>query len=260
MQIFLINLDRHPMRLKRMEGLLQGLSFERIAAVDGKTIDGLEKRVNPEPISRADLSRYEKACILSHRAAWLRFLAGLDRHCCILEDDVFISPDFPRFINDESWIPENGGLVKIETYDHRVFVSRKRIPCLNRSAAQLHSTHFGTGAYILSRRRASILLDETCDPDRALDCLLFDETAIQKRSPIYQLLPALCIQGRNIENGILFPEMQSAINQGRPKKKKTVLNKIKTELIRPFRQLKNFAGTKALERQMQARCCIVPFA
>lgn len=265
MRILLINLDRQPMRLKRMEELLRGLSFERIAAVDGKTINGLERRVNLDPVCRADLSRYEIACILSHRAAWLRFLAGKERYCCILEDDVFISPDFPKFINDKLWVPENGDLVKIETYDRRVFLSRKRIPCLNRSVMQLHSLHFGTGAYILSRKRASILLDETFNPNRTLDRILFDETAVQKWSPVYQLFPALCIQGRNIANGILFPEMQSAIsprplaNPPSPKKKKTFLKRIKTELARPFQQLQTFAQTKALERRLQARCCIVPF-
>ena len=259
MKLLLINLDRHPMRLKRMENLLQGLAFERIAAVDGRTIEGLEKRVNPEPISRKDLSRYERACILSHRAAWSRFLAGADRYCCILEDDVFISPDFSLFMNDESWIPERCDLMKIETYDHPVFISRKKVPCLNRHAVQLHSTHLGTGAYVLSRNGASVLLNETADPDRALDRILFDETAIRRRSPICQLLPALCIQGRNLENGILFPEMRSSINQERPKKKKTVLKRIKKEIIRPLRQLKKFAERKAFERRMQACLSTVAF-
>jgi glycosyl transferase family 25 len=266
MQILLINLDRQPMRLKRMEELLRGLSFERIGAVDGKTIDGLDRRINPEPVCRADLSRYEIACILSHRAAWLRFLAGKERYCCILEDDVFLSTDFSKFINDESWLPENSDLVKIETYDRRVFLSRKKIPCLNRSVRQLHSLHFGTGGYILSRKGASILLDETSDPNRTLDRILFDEPAVQKWSPVYQLFPALCIQGRNIENGILFPEMQSAINPRplikppRLKKKKTLLQRIKNELAHPLHKLKKFAATKALERRLQACCCIVPFA
>ena len=259
MQIFLVNMDRHPMRLKRMEGLLEGTSFKRIAAVDGHTIDGLEKRDQALPMSRDSLSRYEKACILSHRKAWIEFLAGREQHCCILEDDVFIGPDFFRFINDESWIPEDGDLVKIETFGDRVFVSRKELPCLNRSAAQLLSIHFGTGAYILGRKSASALLDETADPERTLDRILFDETAIQKRAPIYQLLPALCIQGQNLENGILFPEMLSAIKQKRPKKNKMLFKRIKTELIRPFRQLKRLVLTKARERRTHARCCVVPF-
>jgi glycosyl transferase family 25 len=234
--------------------------------VNGKTIAGLERRVNPEPTSCEDLSRYERACILSHRAAWLRFLAGKELYCCILEDDVFISRDFSMFTNDASWIPENGDLIKIETYDRRVFLSRKRIPCLNRSVMQLHSLHFGTGGYIVSRKGASILLDETSDPNRTLDRILFDETAVKKGSPVYQLFPALCIQGRNIENGILFPEMQSAINPRplikppRPKKTKTLLQRIKNELAHPLHKLKKLAATKAVERRLKARCCIVPFA
>ncbi|HEX4796207.1 MAG TPA: glycosyltransferase family 25 protein [Humisphaera sp.] len=259
MQIFLVNLDRHPARLKRMLELLKGASFKRIAAVDGRTIEGLETRDPARPMSRDNLSRYEKACILSHRKAWLEFLAGSDDRCCILEDDVFIGPDFFRFMNDESWIPQDGDLVKIETFRNRIFVSRKEIHCLNRSAAQLLSLHFGTGAYILSRGMAEVLLEETCDPQRTLDRILFDETAIARRSPIYQLLPALCIQGQNLENGILFQEMQSAIKPKRLKKNKTVFERITIEVARPLRHLKYFVWAKARERQMQARHCIVPF-
>ena len=259
MQIFVVNLERHPARLKRMEEILEGASFKRIAAVDGRTIEGLENRDPAQPMSRDNLSRYEKACILSHRKAWLEFLTDGERRCCILEDDVFVGPDFFRFIEDESWIPEDGDLVKIETFRNRVFVSRKEVRCLNRSAAQLLSLHFGTGGYILSRKTASALLEETTDPQRTLDRILFDETAIGKRAPIYQLLPAICIQGQNLENGILFQEMQSAIKPKRPKKKKMLFKRINTELIRPFKHFERFVLTKVRERRTQARCCIVPF-
>ena len=35
MQIYVINLDRHPARWQRIAGLLQGLTIKRIAAMDG---------------------------------------------------------------------------------------------------------------------------------------------------------------------------------------------------------------------------------
>ncbi len=114
MQIYVINLDRYPLRWQRMEGLLQGLAFKRIAAVDGKDIDGPEYREPGSPMGYENLSRYTRACLLSHRAIWEQFLAGEDPHCCVLEDDVFISLDFPRFINSSDWIPKDGDLVKLK--------------------------------------------------------------------------------------------------------------------------------------------------
>jgi glycosyl transferase family 25 len=105
MQIYLINLDRHSQRLQRMTSLLEGLPFQRIAAVDGRTVAGSEQRDRSRPTGRENLSRYDQACTLSHQCAWREFLAGTEKYVCVLEDDIHVSPDFSKFINDESWIP-----------------------------------------------------------------------------------------------------------------------------------------------------------
>jgi glycosyl transferase family 25 len=174
MQIYLINLDRHPLRLQRMANLLHGLPFKRIAAVDGRMVAGPEQRDGSRPSGGENLSRYEKACALSHRAAWQEFLAGQETYACILEDDIFIGPDFSRFIQDESWIPANCDLMKIETNNHKVFVARAKTKCLDRTASALLSLHFGTAAYIVSRRGAAALLERTTVMDRTCDRLVFD--------------------------------------------------------------------------------------
>ena len=57
MKIYLINLDRHPERLAHMRTQLNGIEFERISAVDGSN----------DPPTTKGLSRFELACLASHR-------------------------------------------------------------------------------------------------------------------------------------------------------------------------------------------------
>jgi glycosyl transferase, family 25 len=267
MRIFVINLDRHRQRWRRMEALLHGTNFKRIAAVDGRTVEGAEWREPASAMCYEALSRYERACILSHRAAAQAFLAAGDPYCCVLEDDVFISPDFFRFVHEETWIPKNCDLLKIETTRYEVFLSRKTAVCLDRNAARLLSAHFGTAAYIISRRGAEILLDATVRPDRPLDYLMFDEEGLKKFQPVWQMIPAPCIQATPLTAGLICSEMESSIQPKMDKKppiipvqpRKTLANKIKRETFRPFRQLKSRAQSLS-ERFKGIRRCRVPFA
>ena len=277
MQIYVINLDRHPARWQRIAGLLHGLAIKRIAAVDGKNLEGPEYRDHTLAFSYENLSRYERACILSHRFAWQEFLNSNDPYSCILEDDVFISSDFHRFIKSETWIPMDCNLVKIETTEQEVFISRKTINCLERKAALLRSLHFGTAAYIISRRGAEACLKETLQSDRPMDHIMFDETGLRKLHPVYQLLPVLCIQANQRADGMIFSELESSIQpkvnpQASPQIQmspqitpapKTLLNKIKREGLRPFRQLSQLiqiAGVHGLRRLKGVHRCRVPFA
>lgn len=271
MRIYIINLDRHSQRWERLKELLQGLDFQRIAAVDGKTIDGPELRNRSIPLCHEALSRYERACVLSHRLALQEFLAGKDSYCCILEDDVFISPDFPRFIKSGNWIPKGCDMFKIETCTTDFYFSRKTTSCLDRQAVVPYSFHLGCAAYIVSHRAAQILLEETLRPDRPIDRIMFDETGLQKLHPVYQLFPALCIQANRYKGGILFPELDSSIERTFipevqtqiVQTRKTLANKIKRELVRPFNQLKiriEPVGRIIRDRIKGVRYGNVPFA
>jgi glycosyl transferase family 25 len=260
MKIYLINLDRHPQRLERMEKLLQGLPFQRISAVDGRTVPGPEHRDPSRRTSRENLSRYERACMLSHRLAWEIFLAGREKYACVLEDDIYISPDFPKFVTDESWIPEDGNLVKIETSGHKVMLSRETNKCLDRTAAVQFSIHYGAAAYIVSRKGAADLLERTKVIDRPADFLLFDELAVRRHFPIYQLCPALCVQGSNRRDEIAFPELQSAIQPARAPERKSFPQKIRLEITRPFLQLAAALKIFLMQKWRRARRGAVPFA
>ncbi len=264
------------MRWKHMAGLLQGFEVKRIPAVDGNDLDGPEKHDWSRPWCYEALSRYERACILSHRAALQEFLATGDRYGCMFEDDVFISPEFPRFMNDLSWIPEDCNVMKIETCLHESFYSRKTITCLDRRAAMPRSLHFGSAAYIISRQGAKILLEETLKPDRGIDRIMFQPRGLKKLHPVYQLFPALCVQASVQPGGIIFSEMESTV-QPKPKPqqapppisptRKTLANKINRELFRPFRQTKNLIesvaqsiGAAVFDWLRGVRRCTVPFA
>lgn len=260
MKIYLINLDRHPQRLQRMEKLLHGLAFQRIPAVDGRAVAGPAQRDLTRPPSLENLSGCDKACTLSHRLAWQDFLAGTEKYACVLEDDIHLSPDFPRFINDESWIPKNGDLVKIETFAQKIFVSRQSVACLDRSASVLLSLHYGTAGYIVSRKGAADLLQRTAVIDLPADWIVFNEAAIQRHYPIYQLSPALCVQGINVPDGIAFAEMQTSIQTRPVKPPKSMPQRIYVEASRPIRQLSDALRRQVFQWRHQARRLTVPFA
>ncbi len=260
MQIYLINLDRHVKRLVRMTEMLKEVAFERISAVDGRDLDGPENWDPNLPSSAENLDKYNRACVLSHRLAWEKFLKADVRYCCILEDDIFISPEFPKFTADESWIPSYVDLLKIETNNQRVFLSRRTSASLDRSIAALKSPHMGTAAYILTRRGAEALLQNTVPIDRPADKLVFGADAIQRGTPvIHQLSPALCMQAKNLKHGILFPEMESAIQGQRLRKEKSALKKIRTELMRPLGQSQQFLRSMILGWRSHEQRCVVPF-
>jgi glycosyl transferase, family 25 len=260
MKIYLINLDRHPQRLARMEKLLQGLSFQRIPAVDGRTVPGPEWRHPSRQPDRESLSRYEKACTMSHQLAWREFLAGSENYACILEDDLHFSPDFPRFIQNESWLPPGCDLIKIETSGEKVVILPQAEKCLDRSAAILLSNHFGGGGYILSRKGAAQLLQRSEVMDVPCDGLLFGEDVVRKQGPVYQLCPALCVQATRLPREPDFPELRSSIQPALSRQPKTVREKIRLEITRPFHQLSR--GARILFKQwlLGARYGPVPFA
>lgn len=257
MQLYVINLDRHQQRMSRMGELLDGLPFQRVRAVEGRELDGPE---TDDSKTGGPVSRYAQACALSHRAAWTEFLKTKARYACVLEDDIFLSEAFPKFIRDESWIPAEMNLLKIETYRQRIVLSRQSRVCLDRSMAALRSRHFGTAGYIVSRQGAEALLKLTGKIQRPVDHLLFGRKAVREQLVRHQLFPALCTQGKFIGNGILFSEMESAIEANQPRPEEPLLSKLRSEIIRPFRQTSKVVSSVITGRYLRERSCVVPFA
>ena len=127
MKIYLINLDRDPHRLAHMRKQLDGVAFERISAVDG----------SKDPPTTKGLTRFELACLESHRIAWRQFLNSPDDSACIVEDDVHIWPGFTTLTGNASWIPPDAHSIKLDTYLQKVELGEKQVAIGERRIARL---------------------------------------------------------------------------------------------------------------------------
>ena len=181
MHIVYINLDRHHERRIRMDALLQGLPFQRLAAVDGTRL----------PETSSPLSPFEIACLESHRQAAQLLVDSDAAHVCILEDDVHLGNEFAEFICDESWIPSGVDIIKLETMLQSVRLGQP-VAARNRNLHRLYTRHHGTAGYILSRRGAHQLLTMTQNPQKPLDHIIFPDIA--KQLIMLQISPAIVIQ------------------------------------------------------------------
>jgi glycosyl transferase, family 25 len=192
-KVYVINLDRHPDRLAHMREQLRGIRFERIAAVDG----------NESPKTVEGLSRFELACLASHRSVWRLFLNGPDQHACVLEDDLHLWPGFAALVNNEGWIPTDAHSVKLDTYFQKVKLGKRQAALADRQVARLYTRHQSSAAYLLTRSGAERYLELTEPPTLPADYSLFPKNPRLLGLVIYQLAPAVAIQDHlhRAENG-----------------------------------------------------------
>lgn len=201
MRTYLINLARRGDRLaamNRQAGLL-GLALDRVEAVDARTAKSAEIErwfASGGPLGEIPLG--DKACLLSHRLAWERFLATSDSHAAILEDDVRLSPDARTLLADDGWVPADVAVVKLEHYGpigQRVLLRDLRGVGDHGQLGRMLSRHTGAAAYILSRPAAELLLAETRF-DLPVDHLLFNpnNSKLFARLSPWQLVPAIARQ------------------------------------------------------------------
>jgi len=158
--IFVINLDRSPERLAKIDQRLKelGVRYTRVPAVDGRFLDSalrtapLGKERFFRPLENGEYGIYQ-----SHRVCWQRVLdEGLD-WAIVLEDDVVLAPTFvevPAAIAQlrPEWdvIKLSKGFRKRRTWDLTAAgpftaVAFNKIPA-------------GTQGYVVSRRGAERLL------------------------------------------------------------------------------------------------------
>jgi glycosyl transferase family 25 len=201
MQIYLINLDRRPDRLATMTERARALDLklERVGAIDAATVE-------PKALDRwfeedgplGEVPRGDKACLLSHRLAWERFLAGGQSHAAFLEDDVLLSAPAKALLADDAWIPGDAPVVKLEHYGpkgQRVLLDGFRPVMEGFRIGRMLSRHTGAAAYILSRRAAEFLSAQRRFA-LPVDHLLFNpnnSALFADLNPV-QLLPAIARQ------------------------------------------------------------------
>lgn len=139
------------------------------------------------------------ACTISHKNVWERFLQTDASFCFVMEDDVFISPELGKWLNDTTWWPENAHLVKFERWHGRstkVLLEPSVKTHLDRNIRRLKSRHIGAGGYMMTREGAENLLSNR--PFRQpIDNYIFNFNASKaaRSIQIYQVAPAMIVQG-----------------------------------------------------------------
>ena len=116
--IFVINLNGYTDRLERISRRLNGLGldFERIPAINGRSLSRQEKHKISPVRSWLTLSDSEIARYMSHLKA-LRIVAdrGLPR-AIILEDDAAFDEDFAVWASGECPLPSELDILKLEGF------------------------------------------------------------------------------------------------------------------------------------------------
>jgi glycosyl transferase, family 25 len=225
MKIYLINLDRHPDRLAHMRKQLSGVAFERISAVDGSN----------DPPTTKGLSRFELACLESHKLAWRQFLKGQEGHACFLEDDLHVWPSFAALTESGSWIPSDAHSIKLDTYLQKVELGEKQAAVGNRQIARLYSRHQSSAAYILTREGAARYLDLTASDPLPADYALFPRHPRRLGLRIYQLCPAIAIQDHLLEpsqGGRTFTTAMAVADESATLSRSSTLEKLGRESVR----------------------------
>ena len=223
MKVYVINLDRHPERLTHMRDQLSDVGFERVPAVDGAK----------KPETAKGLTRFELACLESHRNAWRLFLKRPDAHACFLEDDVHLCPDFGALVNTEGWVPSDAHSMKLDTYFQEVRLGERRTIFGGREVARLYTRHESSAAYILSREGAERYLVLTARAVLPADYSLFPRSPRRLGLRIYQLMPAVALQDHLLQShggGQTFPTAMATSEPGR--RHRPLLGKFWRETVR----------------------------
>ncbi|WP_281825021.1 glycosyltransferase family 25 protein [Sphingobium sp. BS19] len=201
--IYLINLDRSVDRLhfvaQRLETL--GLSFSRIAAVDGARLTDEERIsfISQRPRDgRRGWRQGQIGCFLSHFHAWRQIAAASDTYGLVLEDDIHLSDVTPAVLNDISWIPADADIVRLESTGQWLSLGKPVATAACRPIRALRSAAWGAGAYLMSREAATSLLCSDPALQTPADDFLFNRngSSIAQSMTTYQIVPAIAVQDK----------------------------------------------------------------
>lgn len=200
MKCYLINLDRSKDRLAQMgvEFGRLGLSFTRVAAVDGRLLSQEELNAVTAPVRRWEIPMPpgEIGCFLSHKKCLEIIAQGEDAYAAVFEDDIVLSGQAQKILTGTDWIPADADLIKIETFNSVILLGEsKKIQGTECKYARLLSKHLCTGGYIVSREAAKRMLQFMQLISIPVDNLMFDpEYEMFSSFNIYQIYPAICKQ------------------------------------------------------------------
>ncbi|TIR15280.1 MAG: glycosyltransferase family 25 protein [Mesorhizobium sp.] len=231
MKCLVINLDRSTDRLNQAtsEFAKIGIAFERVAAVDASS------ESSNFPAARR-LTKPEIACFLSHRKCWQMIADGAEQYTAIFEDDVVFRSEAGPFLSDDSWVPRDADIVKLETFFGQVRLARLASIGNGHSIGRLVGEHLGTAGYVISKAAAEKLLQRTKRLKEPVDLALFSPNSLMcARNTTYQVTPALCAQHRFLSERNAMP----TIIQTAPHRPKSAATKVRGELSRLFAHCRN---------------------
>lgn len=199
MKTLVINLERETARLGHMRKVFgeQGLDFTVVKAVDAKLLSQEELKVGRTGTPRFyELGAGEIACFLSHRKCWEIAAQSEDAYTIICEDDIFLGENASAIFGDESWIPADAGVVRLEACRPKTLIGKAAVSTVaGRKVHPLRVAHAGAGAYLISRSCAQVLHANSrafCDP---VDQFLYSSRSFFDDSlVIYQVNPSPAIQ------------------------------------------------------------------
>jgi glycosyl transferase family 25 len=163
LQTWVINLDRAPERLARIDTQLQalGLPYTRLPAVDARAL-------KPEQRAALDETAYrrkhgmapvlgELGCYLSHVEAMRLFLATDAAFAMILEDDVLLHDSLPAVLQGLIAKPGRWDMVKLSAV-HSGTPQRVLKLSPGHDLAVMLSRCTGSSAYLINRHAAGAYL------------------------------------------------------------------------------------------------------
>ncbi len=214
MDVIVINLAAATERMAFQKAQLDalGLAHERLPAIDAESAPGMKPDAYWNTWERP-LKNVEKACLMSHRAAWAK-VAASGKPALVLEDDAVLSDKAPALL-DELARTKGIDLLTLEVRGRKKLVARDKTGSLAKlPIRRLYQDRTGAAAYVLWPSGAAKLLKRTEDKAGLADAVICAAYELQA----YQADPALALQiDRCARYGIPEPiATRSSIDAAKP--------------------------------------------
>lgn len=180
--------SRERMRFQAAQLGHLGLPYERLPAIEATAAPELRPPAYWDTWERP-LKDAEKACLLSHRSAWEKVVAG-GKPLLVLEDDAVLSDRVPALL-DQLCAVNDIDFVTLETRGRKKFVAKEGYQgARNLPIRRLYQDRSGAAAYVLWPEGARKLLKRTEEKAGLADaviCAAYELSA-------YQADPACALQ------------------------------------------------------------------
>lgn len=253
---FVISLKQAEKRRRHIESEFgkQAIPFGFFDAITPEQVVFQAQRLGIN-IQNTVLSTGELACLLSHVSLWQYALEHGLPHITIFEDDVYLGNNAQSFLGTTAWIPPECHVLKLEGFATEVLADFSPTHSLphSRKLFRLQHKHMGAAGYVLSQHAVQKLIayTQTHQPLRPVDHIVFDDYLLSGDLPIFQMLPALCVQdyilnqANNTDNALpsYLEQERFQMRTIHPKFglekpiKLGIAEKIKREIMRPVMQL-----------------------